>query len=197
LRGEKIKNIRIEKGYTLADLSERTGYTPSYLSQIERNLKNPSLEALRKIADSLEVPIITFLIDDYDKYPLAQESFNDDYYRYYMLQKNTRKKMVIPEIGTEYQFITPVSQHKTRKPKMLGFYIELKPKSWVSEKLVTHKAEESVLVIDGMVEVYVDDKVFHLVTGDSFYIDENVPHNIKNPLDTDTIIVVYQSPAMY
>lgn len=197
MRGEKIKNIRIEKGYTLADLSERTGYTPSYLSQIERNLKNPSLEALRKIADSLEVPIITFLIDDYDKYPLAQESFNDDYYRYYMLQKNTRKKMVIPEIGTEYQFITPVSQHKTRKPKMLGFYIELKPKSWVSEKLVTHKAEESVLVIDGMVEVYVDDKVFHLVTGDSFYIDENVPHNIKNPLDTDTIIVVYQSPAMY
>jgi transcriptional regulator with XRE-family HTH domain len=197
LRGEKIKNIRIEKGYTLADLLERTGYTPSYLSQIERNLKNPSLEALRKIADSLEVPIITFLIDDYDKYPLAQESFNDDYYRYYMLQKNTRKKMVIPEIGTEYQFITPVSQHKTRKPKMLGFYIELKPKSWVSEKLVTHKAEESVLVIDGMVEVYVDDKVFHLVTGDSFYIDENVPHNIKNPLDTDTIIVVYQSPAMY
>jgi len=197
LKGEKIKSIRIEKGYTLADLAAKTGYTASYLSQIERNLKNPSLEALRKISDGLHTPIITFLIDENEKYIPAETHESDAFERYALLRGTSRRKMIVPEIGAEYQFITPIPRNSLNKPRMLGFYNELKPQAWVSEKLVTHEPEESIIVIDGLVEVYVDDKVFTLVKGDSFYIAGNVPHNIKNPTDTKAIIVAYQSPAMY
>ncbi|EET84441.1 transcriptional regulator, XRE family [Clostridium carboxidivorans P7] len=62
--GPKIREIRQEKGLTLNELADKTGLTASYLSQIERNIIDPSLSSLRKISLSLEVPIYTFLTDE-------------------------------------------------------------------------------------------------------------------------------------
>lgn len=50
---EIIKKKRLEKGYTLAYMSKQLGFTASFLSQLERGLKQPSLESLRKISDFL------------------------------------------------------------------------------------------------------------------------------------------------
>lgn len=46
---------------TLATLGEKTGYTASFLSQIERGLNRPSIEALRKICDVLEIEVASLL----------------------------------------------------------------------------------------------------------------------------------------
>ena len=196
MKGEKIKEIRIEKGYTLSDIAKKTGYTASFLSQIERNLKKPSLEALRKISDSLETPIISFLIDEYKPISVIKD-MNDEYERYYFTSDKKRRKVVIPEICTEYQFITPVSSDNTVKPRMVGFYVELKPKSWVSEKLITHDAEEGLFIVKGRIEVHVDNKIFLLNTNDSLYINSNVPHNYLNIDDDNAIIISYLSPPVY
>ena len=53
LNPEIIKKKRLEKGYTLAYMSKQLGFTASFLSQLERGLKQPSLESLRKISDFL------------------------------------------------------------------------------------------------------------------------------------------------
>ena len=49
----RIRDKRKEKGYTLAQVAAETGYSVGYLSQLERNQKEPSLAALRKIANCL------------------------------------------------------------------------------------------------------------------------------------------------
>ncbi|MGB9856798.1 MAG: helix-turn-helix domain-containing protein [Dictyoglomaceae bacterium] len=48
--GKKIRELRKERNLTLEELSKRTGLSLSYISLIERGLKNPSLKALEKIA---------------------------------------------------------------------------------------------------------------------------------------------------
>jgi transcriptional regulator with XRE-family HTH domain len=54
--GNDLKNLRIEKGLSLTKLSRETGISKSYLSLLERNIqKNPSLEILKKIGNSLGV----------------------------------------------------------------------------------------------------------------------------------------------
>ncbi|WP_404405983.1 helix-turn-helix domain-containing protein [Jeotgalibacillus malaysiensis] len=54
--GENIYKIRREKGLTLSELADRAGVSKSYLSNIERNLKqNPSIQVIEKIANVLEV----------------------------------------------------------------------------------------------------------------------------------------------
>ena len=48
--GEQIRNIRKSRDFTLKALAEQTGLSIGYISQIERNLTDPSLSTLRKIS---------------------------------------------------------------------------------------------------------------------------------------------------
>lgn len=41
--GEQIRNIRKSRDFTLKALAEQTGLSIGYISQIERNLTDPSL----------------------------------------------------------------------------------------------------------------------------------------------------------
>jgi HTH-type transcriptional regulator, competence development regulator len=54
--GRKLKEIRKEKKITLLDLKAKTGYSDSYLSQIENGYKDlPKPALLRKLAIGLDV----------------------------------------------------------------------------------------------------------------------------------------------
>jgi transcriptional regulator with XRE-family HTH domain len=52
-----------ELGRRIADLAEATGYTTSYLSQIERGVSIPSLTALATVASALGVEMMALLQD--------------------------------------------------------------------------------------------------------------------------------------
>lgn len=55
VRGEQIRALREERGYTLQDLSRRANLSLSYLSEIERGSKRPSLKTIDKLASALNV----------------------------------------------------------------------------------------------------------------------------------------------
>ena len=52
---KNIKKIRIDKGFTQAELSEMAGITCDYLSEVERGKKVPSLETIHCLAQALNV----------------------------------------------------------------------------------------------------------------------------------------------
>ncbi len=51
--GQKVRELRQKNEKTLNNMSEITGLTASYLSQLERDMIEPSLSSLRKIALAL------------------------------------------------------------------------------------------------------------------------------------------------
>lgn len=55
LSGETIVRLRYRKGWSLTDLAENTGLTKSYLSKIERGLRQGSPRSAKAIADALGV----------------------------------------------------------------------------------------------------------------------------------------------
>ncbi|TXC92378.1 helix-turn-helix domain-containing protein [Metabacillus litoralis] len=56
--GERLRELRQEKGYSISELAELAGVSKSYLSYIERDVqKNPSLQFLRKIATTLQTDV--------------------------------------------------------------------------------------------------------------------------------------------
>ncbi|WP_416825515.1 helix-turn-helix domain-containing protein [Ectobacillus polymachus] len=62
--GERIKRLRLQRGISLTELSERAGVAKSYISSIERNLQhNPSIQFLEKIAGVLHVQVDSLLHD--------------------------------------------------------------------------------------------------------------------------------------
>lgn len=60
--GSVLQARRGEKKISLRQLAERTGLTASMLSQIERNLVNPSINTLKVIAAALEIPMYKFFM---------------------------------------------------------------------------------------------------------------------------------------
>ena len=55
--GQKLRQLRIEKGLTQQELAERLGYkSNSYVSDVESGHFIPSRDKLKKIAKALDVP---------------------------------------------------------------------------------------------------------------------------------------------
>jgi XRE family transcriptional regulator of biofilm formation len=60
--GKKIKDLRINRGMSLTELSKVSGVSKSYLSFIERGKqKNPSIDVIEKLASALRVDVHTLL----------------------------------------------------------------------------------------------------------------------------------------
>lgn len=67
--GNTINSLRKHKGLKQGDLANQAGLTQAYVSQIEKNKKEPNMSSLKKICGVLgvPVPVLFFLsIDDQD-----------------------------------------------------------------------------------------------------------------------------------
>ncbi len=54
--GQGLRKLREERGYTLTQLGARAQISVSYLSEIERNRKTPSVRAIDRLSVALNVP---------------------------------------------------------------------------------------------------------------------------------------------
>lgn len=55
--GKNIRDLRLQHGLTQEKLGEITGLDRTYISGIERGLRNPSLKNLQKLAKAFGVSI--------------------------------------------------------------------------------------------------------------------------------------------
>lgn len=52
-----IKEIRLKNNMTQEELSQKSGISESYISELENNLKMPTILTLCRLAEALEVDI--------------------------------------------------------------------------------------------------------------------------------------------
>lgn len=64
--GEKIRLLRLQRGMSQEQLALHSGINTSYLGQVERGEKNPTIKTLEKIAIGLDTPLGNlFVIEEY------------------------------------------------------------------------------------------------------------------------------------
>lgn len=61
--GEKIKNLRKQKNMSLRELAQITGLSKTTLGDLEKDIKNPSLETLEKIAVAFAITPAELLME--------------------------------------------------------------------------------------------------------------------------------------
>ncbi|MFZ7120701.1 MAG: helix-turn-helix domain-containing protein [Eubacteriaceae bacterium] len=93
--GIMLKKIRKSRSLTLKMLAEKSGLSISYISDIERNRANPSLERLNDLSQALDIPISVLLGENLD-YQTSQKSLTikDEGYDQY----NNRLEKVISSL---------------------------------------------------------------------------------------------------
>ncbi len=151
--GKRINTRRQELGLSLRELAQQTDLTASYLSQVERDLTDPSIKSLRKIADALKVPIMYFLEEE-------TESPNP------VIRKGERKKLNLPSSRIVYELLTPDLDRK-----MEMFVCRLQPDEENIAAPLKSPTEECLLVLRGCICIELEGNVHELYEGDSIYFE--------------------------
>lgn len=176
--GGKIRSIRASKGLSLKELAEKTNLTASFLSQIERDLAEPSITSLRNIAEALGVPIFFFLMDD--------KKFNP------VVRKEERKVLKLPKSNLVYELLSPDLNRQMEL--MIG---RLAVGACSVEKPAGHPGEECILVLEGSMKVIVGNEEYLLEEGDSIYYFASMPHQLISCGDSELVYLSAITPPMF
>ena len=173
--GKKIRNLRKESSMSLAELSQKINKTSSYLSQIERGLAEPSLNALRQIAEALDTPIFYFLVDEKD--------YNT------VVRKEERKKMEVPGSNLDIELI---SASRNRQIEMLEAKLDVGEET--KREKNTYQGEECILVKNGKLKIEIGREKYNLKEGDSIYFLSSLPHKITNIGEEKVVFISAVTP---
>ncbi len=178
--GKKISQCRKKKKITLAELAQKTGVSVSMLSQIERNLANPSLNTVEAISAALEVPMFYFFA--------GEETDND-----MVVHKDNRIRVSNSNTdGSFYELLTPTVQGSIEFA-----LLTLKPNSYMFEQALYHVGEEVAVVTKGVLQVIMESKTLLLEAGDSIRILPYTRHRLFNPGKKDTEVIFAISPPSF
>ena len=56
--GQQLREERVDRGERIADVAERAGVSPQYLSEVERGRKDPSSEILSAVSGALGLSVL-------------------------------------------------------------------------------------------------------------------------------------------
>jgi len=161
--GSKLREIRKKLGMTLEDISQKTGFTKSFISQIENGKNSPSIASLKKICYALGTTI--------------SELFEDERNIVNIFDSNDYKVFKNKSITMSFLASKLVNR------KMEPILIELDPYGETGSDFYQHTGEEFGYVIEGEVCVLIGNDEHHLGPGESIYFSSNLPHKIKNRTD--------------
>jgi transcriptional regulator with XRE-family HTH domain len=177
--GERIHTRRQELSLSLRDLAQQTDLTASYLSQVERDMTDPSIKSLRKIADALKVPIMYFLDEE-------TEAPNP------VIRKDQRKKLSVPSSHVEYELLTPDLDRK-----MEMFMCRLQPDEANIAAPLRSPTEECLLVLRGCICIELEETAHELHEGDSIYFEGQKLAKIYAKGTEETVFVSAITPAVF
>ena len=67
LLGNRIKSLRVQKGLSQEKLGELAGLNGKYLGEVERGSANISIVNLSKLADVLDLPLLSLLAVEHER----------------------------------------------------------------------------------------------------------------------------------
>ena len=164
--GTVMKGIRARNGWTLKEMSAKSGIPVSTLSKVEHDRLTLSYDKLQQLSQRLSIRMSDLFAEDEDNGAprvTGRRSIGaidqavrvtTDNYDYHYLCTDLRQKRMIP-------IITRIRAHSARE---FG-------------DLVRHQGEEFIFVLEGEVEIHTEfyDPVA-LKTGQGIYLDSSMGH---------------------
>lgn len=178
--GGRIRAARLSKSLILEDLSDKTGLSKSFLSNVENNRTSPSINSMEKIAHALEIPLSVLFM---------QKSFSPQ-----IVKAGQRDQT---RFGQDERVVEWISNMPFSNIEMLLLEIPVRKDPAQRAPLHTHRGEECHLVLEGKLRGTYGTQSFTVEAGDSFHWDGSVPHNVDNIGDTPARLIIALTPPSY
>jgi transcriptional regulator with XRE-family HTH domain len=184
--GERVKGLRMRRGWTCAEVAERSGIARQTIEHIESHLLSPPLGTLVSLASLFEVSVGELFGEAGDS-------------SFCIVRSGDRQPAVrFANVGeTSAYSYESLGQHK-KKRFMEPFLVTLDPSTSRQVEPNQHIGEEFLFVLEGKVAITLLDRCEILEPGDSIYYDSTMPHIVACVGDRPATIlaVIYAKEEM-
>ncbi|MBE0687863.1 MAG: helix-turn-helix transcriptional regulator [Anaerolineaceae bacterium] len=191
--GERLRRRRKELQLTLKEVAESTQLTSSFLSQVENNKVNLSLNSLHLIADALDVPVTYFMADEKFEELESTDNVESTRTRYNpVVNKDRRSKLVLPVSGVELELLVP-----SLGRNMVSFKGRLEPGMENIASRLREPTEEIIYVLTGTLLVDLDEGEYLVNRDESIYFEGQHLIRLVNVAEIETTWVSVITPAVF
>lgn len=176
--GSKVKELRTRKKMTLKDVSEKTGLSTGFLSQLERGLTSIAADSLEKVAAAVDVDLSYFFVGYTRHRSSIIRSYEKEVFQiingrfiHYHLTNDTGEKSILPRLIE----LLPINCEEDISP-------------------YAHEGEEFVYVLEGTLTLFLNNEQFELFPGDSAHYSSNLVHNWANYTNKLVRLIVASAP---
>ncbi|MEM8576663.1 MAG: cupin domain-containing protein [Pseudomonadota bacterium] len=178
--GADLRALRKGRGLTLAELADGMGRSVGWLSQVERDLSEPSISDLRQMAGLLGVSVS--MLFRHDAAPAGEAG--------YVVRADARRPIGARATGLVEELLSPdltddfEMVHSTFEP---GARIDTP---------VTRPTQEVGVVLQGALDLTIGGRDYTIHPGDSFRI-RGEPFRWANPYNEPCVAIWVIAPPVY
>lgn len=168
--GCRVKALREGMDLSLRDLAARSGVGATTLSQVERGESSPTLAVAARIADGLELSLSQLLRLDETRHVVVVRRGSG--------RRRDRR-------GHRIEELTPPLPGQRADVSL--HTLDAGSETGGADDPPIHEpgSRETVVVLEGAVDLVVDGVAHELATGDSATFDADLPHHLRNPGDDE------------
>lgn len=180
--GYRLRYARRKQGLLMKEVADRVGCSDSLISKIERGHATPSLRMLHTIAAVLNINIASLFDTSADEQ---------------VVRRSGERPLIHLESrsgggGIDLEHLAP---HHDKA--QLEAHIHIVEPGAESDGEITHAGEEVGYLLEGTIELMVDDKAYTLNAGDSFYFRSELTHRYRNPGTTIARLLWVNTPPSF
>ena len=161
--GETVQRLRAESKLTLRTLATRSGFSASFLSQVENGQASPSIASLERLARALGVGLADFFRQETPARGLV-------------MRRSERGRLTSQWSKAQVEPLVPPESLR----RLEGILIILEPGGRSGRETSAQPHEQIGLVLEGEVVLSVASAVHVLTVGDAAAIPAHSPHSWEN-----------------
>lgn len=175
--GTRLRSLRTQRGWTLAELAQRTNLSEAYLSRIENGDRQPSLAVLFELAHTYNLSISSLFESDPLTQPIVVRSGDVSSYS---------------GNGLFYRLLSGKGQDANLHPLQVTI-----PAQRENSQLYQHDGEEWLYVLSGELRLVIDGEEYQLQPHDAAHFDARVPHRLEALGSQDVEILLVSCAASH
>ena len=177
--GEKLKQLRQQRGLTQEELADRCELSKGFISQVERNLASPSIATLTDLLECLGSSLPAFFNEKQDE-------------KIVFTPQDMFEKLDEEELHGAITWLVPDAQKNAMEPILLEL-----GEGGKTYPLSPSEGEEFGYVLSGSVYLVMGEKKLRVKTGCSFCIHPKVNHYLVNAGKTRARVLWVSTPPSF
>ncbi len=174
--GQRVRQLRKDRKWTLEQAAQEAGLARSTLSKIENEQMSPTFDAVKKLAEGLGISVPQLFTAPKSEQVMA--------------------RLAVTKLNEGRELITSTYEHEMLAPElkskaMVPYRARIRSRSFDEfEGWVRHDGEEFLYVLSGVVKFFTEFyEPVEMRRGDSAYYDAAMGHNVISTSQDDAVVL--------